>query len=1251
MQNKTTDTTKAFNSMTGLFPVSKTLAFNLIPVGRTLENMQKARVFDNAMELAKNYETFKTAADRLHKAFIEKTLSGFHLKYLSEGAKDSLQEYADIFFDSSVSAREKASLLIPVENALKESVAKAFAAVPGGKGGTMLKEMASAALLKELLPATDLSDAEREAVAALSAYTTYTRPYFERRDAMYSAEEEGHTIPNRIIMDNLPLHLGNVRLAERLPEDILDTVNADPDLKPFIDSLQAYDIREVFGVSMYALLTPQSAIDAYNTLIGGFAKEDGTKVKGINELINEHNQRGGERLPKLAKLYKQILTERDTPSWVPESIRSDEEAVTVMRSLHTALADLHYITPDPAGWDLSRVWIRAERLSVFSHAVLGNWKAAENAIRKAIATDNPQKTREGLKGYRKRLDAIYNGNKAFSVSQVLDAVASTRGTEMPSDERAALLRKGVTDVIARALADADKSYGLLEAILAKGPLKEKLGQNGPEGRLGAGAHIKDCLDHLKEAVHTLAPFTDGKGALDGDPVFYEGCYAPLSGFGDTLRPVYDTLRNYLTKKPFSTEKIELTFDNPNLLNGWDISKLPDNRSLIFRDGKKYYLGILSAKAKRLFSGDVPSDGETIERGEVKFIPNPHMMLPKVAFPKKNTPPVPVTPLAANVRDKKVAIKDLTKNQSARMIDFFKEVIKAVPAWDVFGFQFKESDEYSRVSEFYEDVASQAYVMRYVPVSRAFVREAVEDGSLFLFEISCQDMLEKHHGLDGKYKTLLQEALSGQPGSPVRLCGGGTVYYRKASLPRRITHPAGIPIPNKNPDNPKESRTLPYDLIKDRRYTEDRFAFHVPVLIHPSADKNGAGKINARVRDIIRENPGMYVLGVNRGERNLLSIALTAPDGRIIEQRSLNVFDGFDYRRKIAERERERQDDRRNWVGVRDIKEIKAGYLSRAVGEIAALVRKHGCVVALERLNADFKNSRSAFEVNIYEQFERDLVNRLSLLTDKDNGNDTEKALQLTNPGKTEIERTAYPQNGVVLFVNPAYITTTDPLTGFVNRLDTAYSSIAECEALTDRMESFRFDARSGNFVIEFDYGKVAPERSLPLSRKHWTIETFGERVENIRDFSVNPKGVWVDKVTELTPAMKTLLTDNGVAWQDGGELAPRLKGKGADFWKELLRLVRLTCQTANWYSDRREWRLVGCTRDGNGRIYDSRTALQSRPMDADVNAAWNLARKAHLVLKHIREFVPGETVDPDGKAVKAPSVVVTDEEWFAAVQQ
>lgn len=1235
--------------MKKLFPVTKTLAFRLMPVGATRQRMEDANFFKKAEELEKHYANFKQAADRLHRDFIEKVLSQYRLPYLSEGAKSSIQEYAEIFFDTTLSDTEKAKALLPIEKALKENIEKAFKAEVNKDGESILKDMASKELLIKLLPAMELSSEERLAVEELSAYTTYTRSYFEKRDAIYSAKEEGHTIPNRIVEDNLPLHLGNVRIAENIPEEIFEAVNADKELAHFIKSLQAYYIQDVFSVSMYSLLLSQSAIDTYNTLIGGYTKEGEKKVKGLNEYINEYNQANKTRISCFKQLKKQILTQRETPSWIPDTVSKDEEVIEIVNNL-SAKEDSLALKTDPGTWDLNKIYVRSEKLADFSHCVFSDWKKAEIAIREKIQASTPQKKKEGLKGYNKRIDMYYKAKKTFSLQYILDAVQVHEKDDMTNEERAMLLKSTICIPMLKALSSAKDAYTEIKKCLSKGKLTQKLGQNGPEGKLGAGEQVKIMLDKLKEATSVIYPFTDGRGTLETDDVFYAGFYGPLKEFVSELNPTYDSVRNYLTKKAYSGKKIQMTFDNPKLLDGWDKNKLSDNRSLIFKDGEKIYLGILPPESRNLFNGEIPFDGETIERGEVKFFSNPHMTLPHVAFPKTGKPPVPLTPLAANYKEGRIELKDLTKNQVAHMVDFFKEVIKTKEDWKVYNFKFKPSNEYKTVNDFYIDVANQGYVMRLIPTSRSFIDVAVEEGALYLFEISCQDMLEGHHGKDGTYKTILFEALSGKPESKVRLCGGGEIYYRKASLTRNITHPAGVPIPNKNPDNPRPTRILKYDLIKDRRYTEERFAFHIPVKIYPDADKKGNEKVNARIREIIRQNPGMYVLGINRGERNLLSIALTAPDGRIIEQRNLNVFEGFDYRRALSEREKERKDNKRNWEGIRQIKDLKAGYLSLAVGEIAKLVRKYNCIVALERLDADFKNNRNSFEVNIYRQFERDLIGRLGLLTSKNDHNDLEQALQITDPGKNEEDRTKFPQNGAVLLINPSYITMTDPETGFVNRLDTRYSSVAESEKLIENMESFHFDKKNGRFSFTFDYGKVAPARSLSQNRKRWTIETYGERVENIRDFEENPKGNWRDVVTDLTVEMKKLLDDNDVAWGDGAELKTRLHGKSSDFWKELLHLLYLTTKNANWYTDRREFRLIGCTRDDKGRFYDTRTALQSRPMDADVNAAWNLARKAHLILNNIRNFELGVTLNEDGKLAKTPSVVISDEAWFASVQ-
>ena len=89
----------------------------------------------------------------------------------------------------------------------------------------------------------------------------------------------------------------------------------------------------------------------------------------------------------------------------------------------------------------------------------------------------------------------------------------------------------------------------------------------------------------------------------------------------------------------------------------------------------------------------------------------------------------------------------------------------------------------------------------------------------------------------------------------------------------------------------------------------------------------------------------------------------------------------------------------------------------------------------------------------------------------------------------------------------------------------------------------------------------------------------------------------------------------------------------------------------NWYNDTREFRIVGCTANAAGQFYDSRRAPERLPKDGDTLAAWNIARKAHIVLRDIREFEAGKTVDANGKKAKGPRTVVSDADWFAEIQK
>ena len=64
----------------------------------------------------------------------------------------------------------------------------------------------------------------------------------------------------------------------------------------------------------------------------------------------------------------------------------------------------------------------------------------------------------------------------------------------------------------------------------------------------------------------------------------------------------------------------------------------------------------------------------------------------------------------------------------------------------------------------------------------------------------------------------------------KLSGGAEVFYRKASIKvDEATHPKNVPIEFRS--NESKSKTFVYDIQKDRRYTQDKFLFHVPISIN------------------------------------------------------------------------------------------------------------------------------------------------------------------------------------------------------------------------------------------------------------------------------------------------------------------------------------------------------------------------------------------------------------------------------------
>ena len=81
----------------------------------------------------------------------------------------------------------------------------------------------------------------------------------------------------------------------------------------------------------------------------------------------------------------------------------------------------------------------------------------------------------------------------------------------------------------------------------------------------------------------------------------------------------------------------------------------------------------------------------------------------------------------------------------------------------------------------------------------------------------------------------------------------------------------------------------------------------------------------------------YIIGIDRGERNLLYVSVIDTDGNIVEQKSLNIINNVDYQAKLKQVEIMRKLARQNWKQGVKIADLKKGYLSQAVHEVAMVL--------------------------------------------------------------------------------------------------------------------------------------------------------------------------------------------------------------------------------------------------------------------------------------------------------------------------
>lgn len=72
------------SGFTNIFQLSKTLRFELIPIGDTQKHIEENGILENDERRAEQYKQMKKIIDEYHKAFINRAMTGIKLTGLKE---------------------------------------------------------------------------------------------------------------------------------------------------------------------------------------------------------------------------------------------------------------------------------------------------------------------------------------------------------------------------------------------------------------------------------------------------------------------------------------------------------------------------------------------------------------------------------------------------------------------------------------------------------------------------------------------------------------------------------------------------------------------------------------------------------------------------------------------------------------------------------------------------------------------------------------------------------------------------------------------------------------------------------------------------------------------------------------------------------------------------------------------------------------------------------------------------------------
>lgn len=519
---------KEIKELTGLYSLTKTIGVELKPVGKTQELIEARKLIEQDDQRAEDYKIVKDIIDRYHKDFIDKCLNCVKIE------KDDLEKYVSLAENSNREAVDFDNIKTKMRNQITESFKKNPLFV-----GLFKKE-----LITNYLP-NFVSEEERVVVNKFSKFTTYFDAFYDNRKNLYSGDAKSGTIAYRLIHENLPMFLDNIASFNKISEtgvnEYFSSIEAE-----FTDTLNGKHLADLFQIDYFNNTLTQKKIDNYNYIVGA-----------VNKAVNLYKQQHKNvRIPLLKKIHKMILSDRVTPSWLPERFESDEEMLTAIKAAYESLKEVLVGDDDDSlrnlllnidNFDLEHIYIAKDSgLTSISQQIFGYYDTYTLAIKDQLQRKNPatKKQREKPNLYDERIDKLYKKEDSFSIAY-LNRLVDTK-EHITINEYYRLLGsycreggKSNNDFFKQ----IDGAYSAISYLFSA--------EHGEIAQSDSDtAVVQKLLEAYKGLQRFIKPLLGHGDEADKDNEFDAKLHKVWDEL-DIITPLYDKVRNWLSRKIYN----------------------------------------------------------------------------------------------------------------------------------------------------------------------------------------------------------------------------------------------------------------------------------------------------------------------------------------------------------------------------------------------------------------------------------------------------------------------------------------------------------------------------------------------------------------------------------------------------------------------------------------------------------------------------------------------------------------------------